>query len=130
MTKELQYGPCGLFCGACGEDDCTRCGDPPVDDTIRNCKFRNCSRDKKLEFCCFCSEYPCKELLERMNDQWPHHWTQKSNLEYIKKNGKEKWLQVQRKEWACKICGTEIKWYQKKCNCGQILKAWNPPATI
>jgi hypothetical protein len=65
-----------------------------------------------------------------MNDQWPHHWTQKSNLEYIKKNGKEKWLQVQRKEWACKICGTEIKWYQKKCNCGQILKAWNPPATI
>ena len=39
----------------------------------------------KIAFCCFCGEYPCKELLERMNDKWPHHWTQKTNLEYIKK---------------------------------------------
>jgi hypothetical protein len=126
MAKELQYGPCGLFCGACGADDCGGCGEPPVDNSVRNCIFRNCSRDKKIE-CCFCSEYLCKELLERMNDEWPHHWTQKPNLEYIKKNDKEKWLKAQRKEWTCKVCGSAIKWYQKKCSCGHLLNAWKDP---
>jgi len=50
VGKEQQYGPCGLFCGACGAEDCAGCGEPPVDDTIRNCKFRICSMDKKIEF--------------------------------------------------------------------------------
>jgi hypothetical protein len=51
----------------------------------------------------------------------------KPNLEYIQANGKEKWLQTQIQEWSCPRCGAEIKWYQKLCECGEQLEAWDPP---
>jgi hypothetical protein len=63
-----------------------------------------------------------------MNDQWPHHWTMQPNLEYIKKNGIEKWLLAQQQEWSCKSCAAAIHWYQKECGCGQRLEAWELPA--
>ena len=125
--KESQYGPCGLYCGACGATDCGGCQSNIIDDSVEQCKFRQCSKDKELEFCCFCSEYPCAELQKFMNDEWPHHWTMKSNLAYIKQNGKDSWLQAQKKEWSCERCGAETKWYQKKCSCGQGLEAWDVP---
>jgi anaerobic ribonucleoside-triphosphate reductase len=62
-----------------------------------------------------------------MTDKWPHHWTMKPNLEYIKINGLEKWLEAQKKEWTCPSCGAEIKWYQKVCSCGQNLEGWDLP---
>lgn len=125
--KESQYGPCGLYCAACGAPDCLGCLSDNVDNWVEQCKFRNCSREKSVDFCCFCSDYPCTELREFMNDQWPHHWTMESNLEYIKKNGVKKWLKAQKKEWSCNSCSKEIKWYQKKCSCGQQLEAWDLP---
>jgi hypothetical protein len=63
-----------------------------------------------------------------MNDKWPHHWTMGPNLAFIRKNGLEKWLSAQKKEWSCKSCGAEINWYQRDCSCGQQLKAWDVPA--
>lgn len=126
--KKLQYGPCGLYCGACGATDCGGCLSDRIDEWVKQCKFRQCTREKNIDFCCFCSDYPCKELHEFMNDKWPHHWTMEPNLEYIKKNGAEQWLQAQQKEWLCNNCGAETNWYQKMCSCGQQLKAWELPA--
>lgn len=128
--KDMQYGPCGLFCGACGAEDCGGCSSNFIDDWVRQCKFRNCSREREIDFCCFCGNYPCKELHEFMNDKWPHHWTMESNLEYIKNNGVEKWLDSQKKEWSCSSCGSGIMWYQKKCSCGQRLNAWDLPVDL
>ena len=125
--KESQYGPCGLYCGACGATDCGGCQSNIIDDSVEHCKFRRCSKDKGLEFCCFCSEYPCAELHTFMNDKWPHHGTMGPNLAYIKQNGKDNWLQAQKSEWSCQNCGAEIKWYQQRCSCGQRLKAWDVP---
>lgn len=82
---------------------------------------------KKIASCCFCRDYPCKALHEFMNDQWPHHWTMAPNLEYITKNGVEKWLLAQQQEWSCKSCAAAICWYQKQCECGQQLEAWELP---
>jgi hypothetical protein len=62
-----------------------------------------------------------------MPDKWPHHWTMKQNLEYIRNNGLETWLEAQKKEWMCPGCGAEIRWYQKACLCGRDLKGWNLP---
>lgn len=125
--KQSLYGPCGIYCGACGATDCEGCWSDKIDETIEQCKFRICSKEKNVEFCCFCDEYPCAELDKFMHDKWPHHWTIKSNLEFLKKHGKEEWLQAQEKEWSCDICGTHIVWYQKKCTCGQDLDAWDVP---
>ena len=111
--KEPQYGPCGLYYDACGAPDCDGCRTSDVDDSVEQCKFRRCSRERNLEFCCFCTEYPCKDLHDFMNDQWPHHWTMEPNLQHIKENGKEKWLKAQEKEWSCTSCGARIHWYQR-----------------
>ena len=126
--KESQYGPCGLFCGACGATDCDGCQSDNVDEYVSKCRFRTCTKERGLSFCCFCEDYPCKELNEFMNDKWPHHWTMEPNLEYIMKNGVKRWLRVQRKEWSCHSCGAERKWYQRMCSCGQHLEAWDVPA--
>ena len=126
--KQSQYGLCGIYCGACGATDCGGCWSDEIDETIEQCKFRICSKEKNLEFCCYCDEYPCDELNKFMHDKWPHHWTIKSNLEFIKKHSKEEWLKAQKKEWSCDNCGTRIVWYQKKCTCGQDLDAWKVPA--
>ena len=125
--KESKYGPCGLYCGACGATDCGGCLSDFIDVYVAQCKFRNCAGNKNIDFCCHCSEYPCDELNEFMNDKWPHHWTMEPNLDYIKKNGEKNWLKVQKQQWSCKSCGAEIKWYQQTCNCGQQLKAWDMP---
>jgi hypothetical protein len=63
-----------------------------------------------------------------MNDEWPHHWTMKPNLDYIRKNGLKKWLDRQKEEWACPDCQAKIMWYQKTCCCGRALEAWDVPA--
>jgi hypothetical protein len=63
-----------------------------------------------------------------MTDTWPHHWTMKPNLEYIREHGVEQWLEAQKRTWSCSRCGAETYWYQKKCRCGQQLSAWELPA--
>ena len=125
--KEPPYAPCGLFCGACGATDCGGCLSDRIDDSIRTCKFRNCSQEKGVEFCRHCADYPCEPLHEFMTDKWPHHWTMESNLECIKNHGAQKWIEAQRSEWSCTSCGAEIVWYQKSCECGQPLGAFEVP---
>jgi hypothetical protein len=125
--KESQYGPCGLYCGACGAEDCGGCRSDIIDEYVKCCKFRVCARENDLDFCCFCSEYPCRELKEFTRDEWPHHWTMEPNLQFIKENGLKKWLESQKQEWSCRSCGKAIYWYQKKCGCGLPLKAWAVP---
>ena len=125
--KQSQYGPCGLFCSRCPAPDCDGCLSDNVGDWVKQCKFRICCKERKVDFCCFCTDYPCRELHDFMNDEWQHHSTMEPNLEYIRKNGVEKWLQAQEQEWSCGNCGTEIYWYQKRCKCGQLLDAFEPP---
>ena len=127
--KELQYGACGLFCGACGAPDCGGCRSDRIDEWVEQwCRFRTCAREKGIDFCCFCGECPCTQLHAFMNDEWPHHRSIEANLEYIKRHGVEKWLEAQKKEWSCTNCGARIQWYQKVCSCGQKLEAWDLPS--
>lgn len=128
--KPSLYGPCGLFCGACGAEDCSGCQSDNVDEYVSGCRFRKCAREKGLEFCCFCPDYPCRELNAFMNNQWPHHWTMRANLQAIRDIGRDAWLNNQKAQWLCKSCGAEIKWYQKKCRCGRELNGWNLPEGI
>ena len=125
--KPFQYGPCGLYCGACGARDCDGCRSANVDETATNCLFRKCGREKEITACCFCREYPCEPLKAFMHDPWPHHWTMEPNLDFIRQHGIAKWLQLQKREWRCPNCGAETQWYQKTCACGQELEAWELP---
>ncbi len=125
--KPSQYGPCGLYCGACGATDCDGCRSDRTDDWVRDCMFRKCARERNIASCCHCGDYPCGELHAFMHDKWPHHGPMERNLAYIKEHGVEKWLEQQKQEWSCRNCGAEITWYQKKCGCGKQLEAWVLP---
>jgi hypothetical protein len=127
---KFPYGACGLYCAACGTLDCGGCGSDYVDGYSLKCKFRNCTREKKVEFCSECEEYPCRELETFMHDEWPHHRSAKANLEFIKAHGKQKWLEEQKKLWTCTNCNRRIFWYQNACSCNTKLDAWELPANI
>jgi len=65
--NERLIAPCGLYCGWCpfyvfkpSEYSCPGCRDREEE-----CVIRDCARDRGVELCTFCSEFPC-EYLYRM----------------------------------------------------------------
>jgi hypothetical protein len=123
------FGPCGLYCGACGATDCAGCHGPGAGDWVAKCRLRSCAQERGVEFCCSCSDYPCPKLRAFMEDEWPHHRSAKASLESVWALGKTGWLLAQKQKWSCPACGAEIHWYQRQCGCGQRLDAWTLPAS-
>ncbi|MBN1591914.1 MAG: DUF3795 domain-containing protein [Candidatus Coatesbacteria bacterium] len=136
--------PCGIYCGACGilkdlragrheerarqmnmppeELKCAGCKTDTIADFCVGCKFRDCTKEKGIEFCFDCDEFPCAELVAFRNDKWPHHSTVLNNLDTIKEEGVAEWLVRQKKRWSCPECGESFTWYESQCEaCGATL---------
>ncbi|MBN2379955.1 DUF3795 domain-containing protein [candidate division WOR-3 bacterium] len=137
-------GYCGLYCGACSfkvafdEQDhshlenlpprlskyaeapprfCPGCRNPKS--LCTECGIRDCARERSLDHCGICSEFPCSRILAFAGDGLPHHADVTKNLELLKEIGEEKWLNKQRERWTCS-CGAKRSWYLKKCpKCGK-----------
>lgn len=135
---------CGLYCGACpvlqanerGDEEwiaatavewkrkpddlrCHGCKSEVTAAFCTDCGMRLCAREKGLEFCSECTEYPCEKVTNFRNDDASHHSVILTNLKRIKEIGKEKWLAEQKTLWSCKECGTRFGWYSEKCSkCG------------
>ena len=139
---EYRYdAPCGIYCGACEtlhafregrlEEHAKLCGEDPALLKCAGCKtdvnatycvgchFRDCSRDKGIEFCFECEDFPCAKLVAFRNDECPHHSSVLKNLETIREKGVDEWLKEQEKRWSCPECGKGFTWYDSKCEaCG------------
>ncbi|MFA6331558.1 MAG: DUF3795 domain-containing protein [Methanoregula sp.] len=91
----------------------------------RHCKIRSCAIEKKIEHCNECNEYPCgffdESLLNAdIQKMVPHVKNAPDNLEKIRKDGVEQWLNEQKKRWECPGCGTSYSWYTTSCpQCGK-----------
>lgn len=142
---EYRYdAPCGIYCGACETlhafredrveehaklaqmepDDvkCAGCKTEQIADYCIGCHFRDCTRDKGIEFCFECEDFPCERLAAFRNDKWPHHSSVLKNLEAIRERGLDAWLEEQAKRWSCPECGEAFSWYRRNCrNCGAAL---------
>lgn len=135
---------CGLYCGACEilranrenrvEEVAKAWGMKPEDlicegcksevncSDCRACEIKECAREKGVEFCFECSDYPCNFLTDLQKDDHPHHAVILENLNKIKSNGLDNWLAEQKQRWSCANCGTEASWYASKCKkCGAEL---------
>ncbi|MDK2879301.1 MAG: hypothetical protein PWR06_2017 [Thermoanaerobacteraceae bacterium] len=135
---------CGLYCGACdtlianmenkvnelaknlgrtSEDvTCHGCKTTVNSVHCRKCELKRCAKDRKIEFCCECPEYPCQRLIDFRHDKYSHHSVVIKNLDFIKKHGVEYWLREQKSRWSCPECGLNFSWYSEKCgNCGSKL---------
>lgn len=140
---------CGIYCGACsivmrgesGRADalaaclgnlpkqelaCGGCKSDFVYAGCGTCSLRHCAREKGVEHCVCCADYPCK-----MYSKWqsvtkflPHSSGAASSLAAIKRDGIGPWLADQKKHWSCPDCGSPFSWYAVECyKCGRSLAA-------
>jgi len=66
---------------------CRQGGGPPF------CSIRRCARERRVDVCVFCPEYPCKRVVQ-LADGYP---TLIADGKRMKKVGIEAWIQEQKK---------------------------------
>jgi hypothetical protein len=69
------------------------------------CKVRICAREKNVEICTLCEEYPCKEFDAFFSD----YVTLKDDNSFLKEHGIERWLEMQSKRRAEGFTYTDAK---------------------
>lgn len=135
---------CGLYCGACpilvanvkgdvekkaeawGLDakdlNCQGCKGKVVAGICADCVMRLCARDRGVDFCVECDDYPCGTFTAFQRDRFPHHTLAEANLKVIADRGVDAWLEEQKKRWSCPSCGEPYTWYEEECaKCGAEL---------
>lgn len=129
---------CGLYCGACSfkvafDEKCSAhvkampsafdeykdqelqfCPGCRLDNQCGECDIRDCAKEKNIEHCGDCNEFPCERIKAFAEDEFPHHSHVISNLKGLKTLGTEEWLSMQDKKWRCK-CGGKTSWYLDVC---------------
>jgi hypothetical protein len=96
---------CGIDCGLCprfytkGDSACPGCGGLNFKDKHPSCGYLTCCAVKKgFEVCSFCSEFPCKRFDSEKSgcDSFVTHQRIMPNLNFIKENGIDKFLEQQK----------------------------------
>ena len=133
MNEEL-IAPCGMNCAICSQHlayqhdvkskgirmpYCIGCR--PRD---KQCAFLKKRCDlllaDKLRFCCECGNFPC-ERLEHLDRRYRTHFRMSmiENLEYIRDNGINKFLERAQEEWRYPECAGLICCHNGLCfSCG------------
>ena len=126
MKTEL-IAPCGMNCQICiGFFGYTMSGNKRKTKCI-GCKLtgKSCAHLKKycrkltkdeIEYCYQCNDFPCKQL-QKIDDKYRERFDMSmiENLEYIKKNGMEKFLQKQEDKYKCPKCGGVVCVHNSNC---------------
>ena len=119
MFKENMIAPCGLNCGICHEtlrkeNPCTGCLGPnetKSDYCANHCKISVCDIRQTLpdRFCDQCPQFPCSEMTDKeiwYANTYPMVESLMGNLALIRKEGMEKFLQLEAERWGCTGGGT------------------------
>jgi len=102
LKEYYTIGCCGIDCGLCprfhtrGDSVCPGCGGPGFRDKHPSCGYLSCCTVRKgLEVCSECSDFPCVKFVpERISfDSFVTGKKMLPNLEYIKNNGMELFLE-------------------------------------
>jgi hypothetical protein len=132
-VKEEHIAPCGMNCSLCiafqfKENDLNKQGFhksycPGCIPRGKNCTHMGdwCKLLEKgeIRFCFECDTYPCKRLkaLDK-HYRTKYHMSMIENLNYIKKNGIEEFLNKEAIKWCCHECGGKICCHNGLClNC-------------
>lgn len=132
MKPEL-IAPCGMNCGVCAsylamKNDLKKkgLGKTYCDGCLpqaRYCHYkRQCDLIGKgiVRFCYECTEFPClglKTLDKRYRTFY--HMSELENLQFIKEEGIERFLQRETEKWRCPQCGDTVCCHNGICyNCG------------
>ena len=121
--EEVLISPCGMNCAICSgylafKNDvksrgvkmayCAGCR--PRD---KKCAFikKQCDlvMQEKVKYCYECDEFPCRNL-QHLDKRYKinYRMSMVENLEYIRDNGIEKFLEKEEEKWRCPECGETI----------------------
>jgi hypothetical protein len=133
LNEEL-IAPCGMNCAICSRYLATKhdskhagiriphcSGCRPRD---KRCAFlkKRCSLllNREVSYCYECREFPCEKLLNiDKRYQTFFHMSMIDNLNYIKVNGINQFLDKEKTKWRCPECGDIICCHNGICfNCG------------
>ena len=128
--KEELIAPCGMNCNLCmgyfgytttGQKRKMKC--PGCRPSGKSCAFvkKGCNNLTKdlVKYCYECKEFPC-EKLKRIDGKYKERYNTSfiENLENIRDNGIEKFLQQQKEKYQCPKCNGYICLHDNKCyNC-------------
>lgn len=129
IPEEL-IAPCGMNCTICSNylayvnnlnrSQCAGCRPSNKKCTYL---FEKCSGinhalegNATAKYCFECSQYPCKQI-NRMNSRYCKNYkiSVKDNIEYINKNGIDKFIKEEYRQHHCKKCGGLISVHNRKC---------------
>ena len=115
--------PCGMNCALCiayqfRQNDVNQYGFhrqycPGCLPRGRNCLHMGDScellRDGKVRFCYECSDFPCKRL-KSLDKRYrtKYHMSMIENLEFIKDQGMQAFLDKEGRQWTCEKCGSHL----------------------
>nr|MDO8133846.1 DUF3795 domain-containing protein [Candidatus Njordarchaeum guaymaensis] len=93
--------PCGSYCGECEyyQNRCTGCGYIKGRPFWGECRFYSCVREKGVEHCGLCIDFPCNYYLSTFDPdrgQWRIFY-RAGQLAYRKKIGTKAWLEEKSK---------------------------------
>ena len=126
MKAEL-IAPCGMNCKICigffgytmsGKKRKMKCvGCKPSGKSCAHLKkFCEKLTRNEVEYCYQCSDFPCEQL-QKLDGKYRERFGMSmiDNLEYIRENGMEKFLQQQDERYRCSKCGGVICVHNGKC---------------
>jgi hypothetical protein len=144
INREL-LAPCGLYCGVCGilsasrdhneklkgklaaayglkpeQIQCSGCLSNSLFTYCRVCAIRKCSRDRNLEGCHLCKDFPCAHV-----HNYPFAEAREKILAAVpewRELGTAKFVEQQEKKWQCPKCSTPLFRGARRChNCKELL---------
>lgn len=131
MKKEL-LAPCGMNCRLCYayQREKNKCGgcrgeEASLPNSCRKCIIRNCPviNSNASGFCYECDKHPCRRLKDLdKRYRTKYHMSMLENLEVIKDEGINAFLQQDKKRWTCSNCGQIVCVHRNVCPiCRQTL---------
>jgi hypothetical protein len=144
MENHNLLSDCGLYCGSCGVYIATQENDEEklrslahilnqsIEDTLcdgcgserrslhcqKICTFITCKKDKGVEICSDCQEFPC-QALQTFIAAMPHRVEIIDSLKRLKEIGSDKWLLEKKETYTCRKCSTINSAYDLACRkCG------------
>lgn len=103
--------------------ECEGCLSDVIAINCRECVLRDCVTSKGLTHCAECDDFPCQQLTDFNNDEYPHHSEVLDNIRHLREIGINAWIEEQEERWRCPNCGYAGDWYAEQCHkCGNALE--------
>ena len=103
-SKEWNISVCGLNCAKCDlleQKECSGCRGSLDNHWSPECQFLACIRERKINYCFECEEFPCSRIISFANDGHEHHKITVENLKSMRIKGLKQWIREQKETKFC-----------------------------